>query len=299
MAVPALADLTLLGSGKVRDNYDLGDGRLLMVASDRISTYDSVHPTAIPGKGQVLTGMSVFWFGLTSAIVRNHLLSATEDVPADVRGRSMVVERLQMLPIECVVRGYLSGSGWKDYSSSGAVCGIALPEGLRESERLPQPLFTPATKAEIGEHDENIDFEGAVRAIGDRGLAERVRDASIAVYERAADHAREHGIILADTKFEFGLSSDGELVLGDEVLTPDSSRFWPTEGYEPGRAQPSFDKQTVRDWATASGWDRSPPAPEIPDEVVANTQARYREAYEQIVGEPFEEWLRRSGAAAA
>jgi phosphoribosylaminoimidazole-succinocarboxamide synthase len=299
MAVPALADLTLLGSGKVRDNYDLGDGRLLMVASDRISTYDSVHPTQIPGKGQVLTGMSVFWFGLTSGIARNHLLSATDEVPEDVRGRSMVVERLAMLPIECVVRGYLSGSGWNDYRSSGAVCGIALPEGLRESERLPEPLFTPATKAEIGEHDENIDFEGAVRAVGDRGLAERVRDASIAVYERAADHAREHGIILADTKFEFGLSGDGELVLGDEVLTPDSSRFWPAEGYEPGRAQPSFDKQTVRDWATASGWDRSPPAPEIPDDVVANTQARYREAYEQIVGEPFEEWLRRSGAAAA
>ncbi|HEX4035098.1 MAG TPA: phosphoribosylaminoimidazolesuccinocarboxamide synthase [Solirubrobacteraceae bacterium] len=297
--MPALADLTLLGSGKVRDNYDLGDGRLLMVASDRISTYDSVHPTQIPGKGQVLTGMSVFWFGLTSGIARNHLLSATDEVPEDVRGRSMVVERLAMLPIECVVRGYLSGSGWNDYRSSGAVCGIALPEGLRESERLPEPLFTPATKAEIGEHDENIDFEGAVRAVGDRGLAERVRDASIAVYERAADHAREHGIILADTKFEFGLSGDGELVLGDEVLTPDSSRFWPAEGYEPGRAQPSFDKQTVRDWATASGWDRSPPAPEIPDDVVANTQARYREAYEQIVGEPFEEWLRRSGAAAA
>jgi len=297
--VPALADLTLLGSGKVRDNYDLGDGRLLMVASDRISTYDSVHPTEIPGKGQVLTGMSVFWFGLTSGIVRNHLLSATDEVPDDVRGRSMVVTRLEMLPIECVVRGYLSGSGWNDYRSSGAVCGIALPEGLRESERLPEPLFTPATKAEIGDHDENIDFEGAVRAIGDRGLAERVRDASIAVYERAADHAREHGIILADTKFEFGLASDGEIVLGDEVLTPDSSRFWPAEGYEPGRPQPSFDKQGVRDWATASGWDRRPPAPAIPDDVVASTQARYREAYVQIVGEPFEEWLRRSGAPVA
>jgi phosphoribosylaminoimidazole-succinocarboxamide synthase len=297
--VPALADLTLLGSGKVRDNYDLGDGRILMVASDRISTYDSIHPTEIPGKGQVLTGMSVFWFALTSAIVRNHLLSATEEVPEDVRGRSMVVSRLEMLPVECVVRGYLSGSGWNDYRSSAAVCGIALPEGLRESERLPEPLFTPATKAEIGDHDENIDFEGAVRAIGDRGLAERVRDASIAVYQRAADHAREHGIILADTKFEFGLAADGELVLGDEVLTPDSSRFWPADGYEPGRAQPSFDKQPVRDWATASGWDRRPPAPAIPAEVVASTQARYREAYERIVGEPFSEWLRRSGAPPA
>ncbi|HEY7967857.1 MAG TPA: phosphoribosylaminoimidazolesuccinocarboxamide synthase [Solirubrobacteraceae bacterium] len=297
--MPALADLPLLGSGKVRDNYDLGDGRILMVASDRISTYDCIHPTAIPGKGQVLTGMSVFWFALTAEIVRNHLVSATDGVPEDVRGRSMVVERLEMVPVECVVRGYLSGSGWNDYRSSGAVCGIALPEGLRESERLPEPLFTPATKAEVGDHDENIDFEGAVRAIGDRGLAERVRDASIAVYERAADHAREHGIILADTKFEFGLAADGELVLGDEVLTPDSSRFWPAEGYEPGRAQPSFDKQPVRDWATASGWDRRAPAPAIPDDVVESTGARYREAYERIVGEPFEAWLRRSAARAA
>jgi phosphoribosylaminoimidazole-succinocarboxamide synthase len=294
--VGALADLDLIGSGKVRDNYALADGRILMVASDRISTFDAVHPTPIPGKGQVLTGMSVFWFDLTQTIVPNHLISATEEVPEEVRGRSMVVARLEMLPIECVVRGYLSGSGWNDYRASGSVCGIPLPAGLRESERLPEPLFTPATKAEIGEHDENIDFEGAVRAIGDRALAERVRDASIAVYRRAAEHARERGIILADTKFEFGLAGDGTLVLGDEVLTPDSSRFWPAEGYEPGRTQPSFDKQPVRDWATASGWDRRAPAPEIPAEVVASTQQRYREAYERIVGEPLEEWLRRSGA---
>ena len=257
-----------------------------------------MHPTPIPGKGQVLTGMSVFWFGLTANVVPNHLVSATEGVPQDVRGRAMVVARLQMLPVECVVRGYLSGSGWNDYRATGAVCGIALPDGLRESERLPEPLFTPATKAEIGDHDENIDFEGAVRAIGDRGLAERVRDASIAVYERASEHARERGIILADTKFEFGLAPDGSLVLGDEVLTPDSSRFWPVDGYEPGRTQPSFDKQPVRDWATASGWDRRPPAPEIPPEVVESTAARYREAYERIVGEPFTAWLERSGAAA-
>jgi phosphoribosylaminoimidazole-succinocarboxamide synthase len=270
-----------------------------MVASDRISTYDSVHPTPIPGKGQVLTGMSVFWFDLTAEIVPNHLISVTEGVPEAVRGRSMVVQRLAMLPIECVVRGYLSGSGWNDYRENGAVCGIPLPAGLRESERLPEPLFTPATKAEIGDHDENIDFEGAVRAVGDRGLTERVRDASIAVYERAAEHARGRGIILADTKFEFGLAPDGTLVLGDEVLTPDSSRFWPVEGYEPGRSQPSFDKQPVRDWATASGWDRRPPAPAIPDEVVASTVARYREAYELIVGEPFAAWLQRSGAPAA
>ncbi len=291
-------DLPLLGAGKVRDIYDLGDERILMVASDRISTFDAVHPTPIPGKGQVLTGMSVFWFELTSGIVPNHLISATDGVPDPVRGRALVVHRLEMLPVECVVRGYLSGSGWNDYQRSGAVCGIALPGGLRESEELPEPLFTPATKAEIGDHDENIDFEGVVRALGDRELADRVREASIAVYRAAAEHARERGIILADTKFEFGLAPDGTLVLGDEVLTPDSSRFWPADGYEPGRAQPSFDKQPVRDWATASGWDRSPPAPAIPDEVVQGTRERYRDAYERIVGEPFDAWLRRSGAPA-
>jgi phosphoribosylaminoimidazole-succinocarboxamide synthase len=291
-------DLPLLGAGKVRDIYDLGDERILMVASDRISTFDAVHPTPIPGKGQVLTGMSVFWFELTSGIVPNHLISATDGVPDPVRGRALVVHRLEMLPVECVVRGYLSGSGWSDYQRSGAVCGIALPAGLRESEELPEPLFTPATKAEIGDHDENIDFEGVVRALGDRELADRVREASIAVYRAAAEHARERGIILADTKFEFGLAPDGTLVLGDEVLTPDSSRFWPADGYEPGRAQPSFDKQPVRDWATASGWDRSPPAPAIPDEVVQGTRERYRDAYERIVGEPFDAWLRRSGAPA-
>jgi phosphoribosylaminoimidazole-succinocarboxamide synthase len=288
-------DLPLLATGKVRDMYDLGD-RLLMVASDRISTYDVVHPTPIPGKGQVLTGMSVFWFGLTAEVVPNHLISATDGVPAEVRGRALVVRKLSMLPIECVVRGYLSGSGWADYQRSGAVCGLPLPAGLRESEQLPEPLFTPATKAAIGDHDENIDFEGAVSAIGDRPLAERVRDASIAVYRRAAEHARKRGIILADTKFEFGLAPDGELVLGDEVLTPDSSRFWEVASYAPGAAQPSFDKQFVRDWASGSGWDRSPPAPAIPDDVVAGTRARYRDAYERIVGEPFDDWLARTGA---
>jgi len=295
--VSAALNLPLLASGKVREMYDLGDA-LLMVASDRISTYDVVHPTPIPGKGQVLTGISVFWFGLTSAIVPNHLVSASDGVPEEVRGRALVVRKLEMLPVECVVRGYLSGSGWNDYRRSGAVCGIELPEGLRESEQLPQPLFTPASKAQQGEHDENIDFEGAVRAIGDRVLAERVRDASIAVYLRAAEHARERGIIVADTKFEFGLAPDGTLVLGDEVLTPDSSRFWDAAAYEPGRAQGSFDKQFVRDWASGSGWDRSPPAPAIPDEVVEGTRARYRDAYERIVGEPFAAWLERAGAAA-
>jgi phosphoribosylaminoimidazole-succinocarboxamide synthase len=201
-----------------------------------------------------------------------------------------------MLPLECVVRGYLSGSGWSDYRRSGAVCGIALPAGLQESQQLPAPLFTPATKAELGAHDENIDFETAVRTLGDRALAERVRDASIAVYLRAAEHARERGIIVADTKFEFGLARDGALVLADEVLTPDSSRFWDVAAYEPGRPQASFDKQFVRDWASASGWDRSPPAPAIPEDVVAGTRARYRDAYQRIVGEPLEAWLERAGA---
>jgi phosphoribosylaminoimidazole-succinocarboxamide synthase len=290
----AAADLPLLARGKVREMYDLDD-RILMVASDRISTYDVIHPTEIADKGKVLTGLSVFWFGLTSDIVPNHLISATEDVPADVRGRALVVKKLDMLPVECVVRGYLSGSGWNDYRSSGAVCGIGLPAGLRESDRLPEPIFTPATKAEIGEHDENIDFEGAVAAIGDRGVAERLRTLSLAVYERAASHARERGIILADTKFEFGVDpASGEITLADEVLTPDSSRFWPVDGYEPGRAQPSFDKQFVRDWAAGTGWDKSPPAPAIPDDVAAGTRARYVEAYELITGEPFDAWLART-----
>jgi phosphoribosylaminoimidazole-succinocarboxamide synthase len=299
----AVADLTLIASGKVRDLYDLPPGpdggeRILMVASDRISTYDAVHPTPVPDKGAVLTGISVFWFALTASIVPNHLESITDGVPPEVAGRALAVKRLQMLPLECVVRGYLSGSGWNDYQRTGAVCGIPLPAGLRESERLPEPIFTPSTKANVG-HDENIDFEGAVAALdGDRAMAERVRDVSIAVYERAAQHARERGIILADTKFEFGLDAAGTLTLGDEVLTPDSSRFWPTDGYEPGRAQPSFDKQPVRDWAAGSGWDKKPPAPALPDEVVAATRARYRDAYLRLAGEPLDAWLQRSGASA-
>jgi phosphoribosylaminoimidazole-succinocarboxamide synthase len=205
----------------------------------------------------------------------------------------MLVRRLEMLPVECVVRGYITGSGWKDYQATGGVSGIELPPGLRESDRLPEPLFTPSTKAEVG-HDEAIDFEGAVGLIGDRALAERVRDVSIALYEFAADHARERGIILADTKFELGLDPDGVLTVGDEVCTPDSSRFWPSEEYEPGRSQPSFDKQYVRDWASGTGWDRTPPAPPIPDDVVARTREKYVEAYEQITGEPFGEWLSRT-----
>jgi phosphoribosylaminoimidazole-succinocarboxamide synthase len=203
----------------------------------------------------------------------------------------MLVEKLEMVPVECVVRGYLTGSGWKDYQATGAVCGIALPAGLRESEQLPEPIFTPATKAEVGDHDENVDFDRAAELVGDRELLEELRRLSIAIYRLGAEHARECGIILADTKFEFGRRPDGTIVLGDEVLTPDSSRFWPAEGYEPGRAQPSFDKQYVRDWATASGWDKTPPAPKLPDDVVKRTSALYIDAYERIVGEPFVRWL--------
>ncbi|HWX45180.1 MAG TPA: phosphoribosylaminoimidazolesuccinocarboxamide synthase [Solirubrobacteraceae bacterium] len=297
----ALADLPLLARGKVREMYELEPAhparseRLLMVASDRISTYDAVHPTPIPDKGKVLTGLSVFWFEKTEHIVANHLISATEGVPAEARGRALVVRKLQMLPVECVVRGYITGSGWKDYQATGAVSGIALPAGLRESERLPEPIFTPSTKAEVG-HDEAIDFERAAELVGDRALMERVREVSIELYSFAAEHARARGVILADTKFELGLDENGELVVGDEVLTPDSSRYWPLDGYEPGRGQPSFDKQYVRDWAAASGWDKRPPAPAIPADVVQGTRARYVEAYERIAGEPFQAWLERSGA---
>ncbi|HEX3520416.1 MAG TPA: phosphoribosylaminoimidazolesuccinocarboxamide synthase [Solirubrobacteraceae bacterium] len=296
-----LSDLPLITSGKVREMYDLSgssevtEPALLMVASDRISTYDAVHPTPIPDKGKVLTGLSVFWFAKTAHIVANHMISATDGVPEEARGRALAVRRLQMLPVECVVRGYITGSGWKDYEASGSVSGISLPEGLRESEQLPEPIFTPSTKAEVG-HDEAIDLDRAAELVGDAELMQRVRDVSVALYTFASEHARANGVILADTKFEFGLDQDGELVLGDEVLTPDSSRYWPAEGYEPGHGQPSFDKQYVRDWASASGWDKKPPAPEIPEDVVTGTRARYVEAYELITGEPFERWLQRSGA---
>ena len=290
--VPTVADLPLLASGKVREMYDLGD-RILMVASDRISTYDVVHPTPIPDKGKVLTGLSAFWFARTGHIVANHFVSATEGVPDEVRGRAMAVRKLRMLPVECVVRGFITGSGWKDYQATGHVSGIELPPGLRESDRLPTPIFTPSTKAEVG-HDEAIDFDGAAELVGDRELMGRVRDASIALYRFAAEHARERGVILADTKFEFGLDDDDELVVGDEVLTPDSSRFWPADEWQPGAPAPSFDKQYVRDWASASGWDKSPPAPEIPDDVVQGTRGRYVEAYERITGEPFADWVART-----
>jgi len=276
-----LSDLRLHGSGKVREIYEDGD-ELIMVASDRISVYDVVLPTEIPDKGKVLTQMSLFWFELTSEIVPNHFIS--EDVPPEAAGRGMRVRKLEMYPVECVVRGYLSGSGWKEYKQTGAVTGIELPEGLQESSKLPEPIFTPATKAELGEHDENIDFDRAAEIIGDRPLMEELRRVSLEIYARAAAHAAERGIILADTKFEFGSAPGAEVVLADEVLTPDSSRFWPVDDYEPGRAQASFDKQYVRDYSDSVGWDHTPPGPELPDEVVQNTRAKYAEAYERITG---------------
>ena len=283
MSATALADLKLHSSGKVREMYEVDDD-LLMVASDRISAYDVIMPTPIPDKGRVLTQMSVFWFDTTREICPNHFVS--EDVPEEVAGRAIRVRRLEMYPVECVVRGYLAGSGWKEYRESGAVCGIALPEGLQESDRLPEPIFTPATKAEIGDHDENVDFERAAEIVGDRPLMEELRRVSLELYTHAAAHAEQAGIILADTKFEFGASPGAEVVLADEVFTPDSSRFWPADEYEPGRAQHSFDKQYLRDWLDEIGWDHSPPAPELPDEVVENTRSKYVEAHERITGRP-------------
>ncbi|MBK8294132.1 MAG: phosphoribosylaminoimidazolesuccinocarboxamide synthase [Solirubrobacterales bacterium] len=277
----SLEDLKLHSSGKVREIYEIEDD-LLLVASDRISIYDVIMPTRIPDKGKVLTQMSNFWFENTTGIVPNHFLS--NDVPEEVEGRAVRVRKLEMYPIECVVRGYLSGSGWKEYQATGAVRAVGLPERLQDTDKLPRPIFTPATKAELGDHDENIDFERAAEIIGDRALMEELRRVAIEIYEFGANHAAERGIILADTKFEFGSHAGAEIVLGDEVLTPDSSRYWPADEYEPGKTQPSFDKQFVRDWANAAGWDHSPPAPELPDDVVAQTQEKYREAYEIITG---------------
>jgi phosphoribosylaminoimidazole-succinocarboxamide synthase len=284
-----------LASGKVRELYDAGEGRLLLVASDRISAFDVVLPTPIPDKGRVLTALSLHWFALTSDIVRNHVISARlAEFPEGARdpslaGRALLVRRLEMLPLECVVRGYLVGSGWKDYGRTGAVCGIPLPEGLREADRLPRTLFTPSTKATTG-HDENITPEQGMELVGERRYRE-VERASIALYERAAAAALERGIILADTKFEFGTDADGALVVGDEVLTPDSSRFWPAESYAPGSSPPSYDKQFVRDWLETQAWDKTPPGPELPDEVRDGTAARYREAYERLTGRPFTSYL--------
>ena len=288
----ATLDLPLIASGKVREMYELGDD-ILLVASDRISTYDAVHPNTIPGKGAVLTGLSAFWFDHTESIVANHVISYTDGVPDEVRGRALRAKKLDMLAVECVVRGYITGSGWKDYLQTGKVSGIELPTGLQESEKLPEPIFTPSTKADVG-HDEAIDFETAAKTIGDTKLMERVRDVSIELYSHAADYAAERGVILADTKFEFGLDSKGELVVGDEVLTPDSSRYWPADTYKIGQGQPSFDKQYVRDWASKSGWDKKPPAPEIPADIVEGTQERYIEAYEKITGQPFSKWIEQT-----
>ncbi|WP_249011364.1 phosphoribosylaminoimidazolesuccinocarboxamide synthase [Conexibacter sp. DBS9H8] len=285
----ALSDLPLLSAGKVRDVYDLSD-RLLLVATDRISTYDVVHPTPIPGKGAVLTGLTAFWLERAGAIVPHHLLSVLDGVPDAVRGRAMVVKKLAMLPVEAVVRGYLSGSGWRDYQATGQVSGIALPAGMEESDRLPEPIFTPSTKAAAG-HDEAIDFGAAAALIGSADLAAQLRERALELYRLAAGHAAQRGIILADTKFEFGLDADGVLTLADEVCTPDSSRFWPAAEYAPGRPQASFDKQYVRDWATATGWDKRPPAPAIPADIVAATAARYQEAWVRLTDTPFSDWL--------
>jgi phosphoribosylaminoimidazole-succinocarboxamide synthase len=272
-----------VGSGKVRELYALDDERLLLVASDRISTFDVVLPTEIPDKGRVLTGLSAFWFARTGEICANHLLALRED------GRSIECRRLEMLPVECVVRGYLAGSGWKDYLASGSTSGRALPPGLLESARLPEPIFTPSTKAVAG-HDENIDAERAATLVGEDRYAE-VEAAALALYRLASAYAAERGVIIADTKFEFGFDEEGRLVLADEVLTPDSSRFWPADEYSPGRAQPSFDKQFVRDYCEALGWDKTPPGPELPDEVVEGTRRRYLEAFERLTGIEFERYV--------
>jgi phosphoribosylaminoimidazole-succinocarboxamide synthase len=272
-----------VGSGKVRELYALDDERLLLVASDRISTFDVILPTEIPDKGRVLTGVAGFWFARTRELVPNHLLALRED------GRSTECRRLEMLPIECVVRGYLAGSGWKDYVATGEVCGHRLPAGLIESQQLPEPIFTPATKAETG-HDENIDRAAAVALVGEERFDE-VEATALALYRFVSDYARERGIILADTKLEFGLDQDGRLVLGDEAFTPDSSRFWPADEYEPGGTPPSFDKQFVRDYCESLGWDKTDPGPELPQAVVTGTRARYVEAFEQLTGISFDAYL--------
>jgi phosphoribosylaminoimidazole-succinocarboxamide synthase len=278
-----VSEATHVASGKVRELYALDDERLLLVASDRISTFDVVLPTEIPDKGRVLTGLSGYWFARTQNVVANHLLALRDD------GRSTECRRLEMLPIECVVRGYLSGSGWKDYLATGSVCGHRLPEGLAESQQLPRPIFTPATKAQTG-HDENIDRAAAIELVGEERYDE-VEATALELYELVSGHARERGIILADTKLEFGIDETGALVLGDEAFTPDSSRFWPADEYRAGATPPSFDKQFVRDYCETLGWDKTYPGPELPDGVVEGTRARYVEAFEQLTGLSFEAYL--------
>jgi len=290
-----LAGLNLIKQGKVRDLYRTEAG-ILMVASDRISAYDVILPTPIPHKGAVLTGLSVFWFEKLHHLVGNHLISTNpDDFPpeakehaAELRGRTMLVKPAEVVPIECVARGYITGSGWKEYKASGSVCGIPLPDGLQESDKLPEPIFTPATKAEEG-HDENINFERACEIAGEH-VAEQLRQLTLGLYIEAAAYAADRGIIIADTKFEFGVI-DGELTLVDEALTPDSSRFWPADQWRPGGSVPSFDKQYVRDWLDETGWDHNPPGPDLPDAAVDQTRAKYIEAYERLTGRSFEEWL--------
>jgi phosphoribosylaminoimidazole-succinocarboxamide synthase len=294
--------VTLAGlhaQGKVRDIYEAGDD-LLIVATDRISAFDVVLPTPIPGKGQVLSGLSLFWFDALADLVANHLLTADVDAfpepfrgrSDDLAGRAMLVKRARVVPVECVARGYITGSGWKDYQRTGSVCGIRLPDGLVESQQLPEPIFTPTTKAATG-HDLPLTMEETRDLVGPE-IADRLHDLTLSLYMAAAERARLRGIILADTKFEFGFAG-GELILIDEALTPDSSRFWPADGYDPGHGQPSFDKQYVRDWLDANGWNHEPPPPALPSEVVESTAARYREAYERITGEPFAAYRSRMG----
>ena len=294
-----MSDVKLAGQGKVRDIYDVGDERLVLVATDRISAFDVVLPDPIPDKGRVLTGLTLYWLDRTTDVIGNHLISADRrDFPEPFRsepslaGRAMLATKAQVIPVECVARGYLTGSGLKQYRAEGHVCGVPLPPGLTESSKLEQPIFTPTTKAAQG-HDMPLTFEETVDLIG-KGLAEKLREVTIALYERGRDVAADKGIIVADTKFEFGFA-DGELILIDEVLTPDSSRFWPADTYEEGKAQPSFDKQFVRDWLDASGWDHEPPPPELPQEVVERTAEKYQEAYERITGEKWEHYRHRMG----
>jgi phosphoribosylaminoimidazole-succinocarboxamide synthase len=292
--VTTLADYPKVATGKVRELYAVGDEHLLLVTSDRISAYDFILDTPIPDKGRVLTAMSVFWFELLADVLPNHLVTHDDPrIPAAVRGRALLVRRLEMLPVEAVARGYLAGSGFSDYQRTGEVCGIGLPEGLLEASKFPEPIFTPASKADLGAHDENIGFDDVVAKLG-RERAEEVRDATLEIYARGAEHAAKQGILLADTKFEFGVDGTGQLVLADEVMTPDSSRYWPADGYQPGHSQPSFDKQYVRDWLTspASGWDRASdtPPPTLPDDVIAATRSRYVDAYERITGRSFADW---------
>ena len=285
----SIHSLPLLARGKVRDNYAVGDDRILMVATDRISAFDVIMGEPIPGKGELLTQMALFWFDQLKHICLNHLTgdmpesAVAPDEVAQVKGRSMLVKRLKPIPVEAVVRGYLAGSGWKEYQESRSVCGVPLPEGLANASKLPSPIFTPAAKAEVGEHDENISFAQVEKMIG-AVLADQIRDISIQLYSKAAEIALKKGIIIADTKFEFGLTPSGELVLMDEVLTPDSSRYWPVEGYAQGSNPPSYDKQFLRDWLEAQVWDKTPPAPTLPAEIIANTAGKYQEALARLMG---------------